>query len=248
MKKFIKVFLLILCLCPIVLLTACQSPSSYLITAKPSDSILGSVQGALTEQRTEGTGITLSAKENIAQTNPFICWVKDYKNVVSTEKSIYLTYNAETAGFYTAVFAENEPKNMRYACLSNILFDGTEFSSLSYEISTALMAAGSNEYSPFTSGDLTVGTELKTDCRSVLYFGGAVGGVGNEYKFNIKVNLTPVAGSETTITEYSFSITELLNSSKFNGTDKCVITHNISALDSTISLVFTKLSVNTYSN
>lgn len=246
MKKFLKVFLFIICLCPIVLLAACQSPSSYLITAKPSDSILGSVQGALTEQQTEGTGITLTAKENSPQTNPFICWVKDYKKVVSTEKSLNITYNSYTAGFYTAIFAEKEYKNMRYACLSNILFDGNEYSSVNYEISTALMAAGSNEYSEFTNGELTVGTEIKTDCTSVLYLGG--GGVNNEYKFNIKLNLTPITETETTIKEYTFSINELLKPEKFNGTDKCVITHEIPALNSSISLVFTKLSSTTFNN
>ena len=125
MKKFIKTFLIFLLLAPMLLLAACSDPSSYVITASPSDSLLGSVQGVSTEAMTEGTKITLVAKENTntATSNPFICWVKDQTKVVSTEKSLELTYNATTAGNYTALFSETDPQKMMYVSIGDISLD-----------------------------------------------------------------------------------------------------------------------------
>ena len=43
MKKSLKIFLTCLFLCPLLILTACQSPAQYSITTNPSDSSLGSI-------------------------------------------------------------------------------------------------------------------------------------------------------------------------------------------------------------
>ena len=121
MKKSLKIFLTCLFLCPLLILTACQSPAQYSITTNPSDSSLGSIPESSEinlNKKNEGTKITLSIKENYPETNPFICWIKDYKKVVSSEKNLDLTYNAENEGNYTAVFEETSLNKMMFSSLT----------------------------------------------------------------------------------------------------------------------------------
>ncbi len=243
MKKICRTLLLVLFIFPLLLLSACKSSGSYLISALPSDSSLGSISGVLTEQKQEGTKITLVAKETKPSTNPFICWIKDYKNVISTSSSLSLTYNAGSAGNYTAVYEEDSPNKMMYACLSKVSLNSDVYTSVAYDLNSTLLSSGSNDFSIFNSGNFTVGSEYKTDCKAVLYFGSA--GTNNDYKFSIKLRLATGPNSET---YYEEQIRELLNKNSFDSEGKCIIKQDITIHNTTVnlSLTFQKLTKSLY--
>ena len=129
MKKTTKILMGILCLCPLLLLTACDSTTYYTINVYWSDWNYGSVVGNYSDPRQlEGTTMTLIATENTstASTNPFICWIKNNNNVVSTNRELQLTYNSSTAGDYVAVFEETNPSGMTYMSLDNLVVEGLD--------------------------------------------------------------------------------------------------------------------------
>ena len=220
MKKYLKVILSSLCLGFACLFTACVSPAQYLITTNPSDSSLGSVIEASQvnlNTKAEGSRITLTAKENTT-TNPFICWIKDYKTVVAKDKQINLTYNAASAGNYTAVFSESTQNKMMFASLASVKFeidsDNDEgYTEVQYNIQYAILSTGSENYSTLTENHFNLqDTQVNTDNRSVLYFGK----VGANYEYALKVNVV-LKNQSGDLTDDNF---------EFNTIDKSVFDGN----------------------
>ncbi|MCI8555198.1 MAG: hypothetical protein HFI85_01305 [Clostridia bacterium] len=244
MKKSLKVFMSVLCLCPLLLLAGCEKPASYKITAMPSDSILGYVQGAYNnEQKTEGSKITLVARENSPETNPFICWVKDYKKVASTSKSLPLTYNKSTAGSYTAVYAENSHTQMMFATLSKVSFETEQYTTINYEILTTGGTSGSENSSSFAAGSFSASEEYKTDLDSILYFGN----VNTNYDFRLQVKLK-LLNSQNAETTYDIPLMPSINRASFDDTGTAVINLDIPVLYSSITLTFEKLNSTMYAS
>ena len=221
MKKNLKVFLLAILLCPILLLFACSSPAKYLITANPSDSNLGSVPISTDinfEEKDEGTKITLVAKEKHSDTNPFICWVKDAKEVVSNNKSLSLTYGEDTEGNYTAVFHETNVSSMSYASLSSLNFttENSDYKTINYTISYQLSSF--TDFIELNSGSFDVGEESKTNNFSVIYFGGA--GSEREFKFKFSLEIASQSGSTTT---FYGDVAGSIARNDFDSDGKCLI-------------------------
>ena len=239
MKKFIKIFLFVLVLCPVMILSACTSPPTYLITALPSDMHLGKVIGAYNnEQLAEGTNITLTAIESNSQTNPFICWVKDYKKVVSTEKELSLTYGQSSTGHYTAVFEESNLTNMMFASLNNISFNPEGYESVNWTVKYARTTSGSS-YNELETGSFAPG-EFATSNQSIIYFGSA----GSNYEYNITIELTLQTGDATT--DYTVNFRDLLSKNVFDETGSVTITEYIEFCNADISLKFQKLNTTLY--
>ncbi len=237
MKKNLKFFVLALCLCPLLLLSACTTPDKFMISAKPSDPTLGSVQGVKNTEIEEGNKITLTAKENKADTNPFICWIKDYKTIVSTDKNINLTYNASTAGHYTALFDEQNQAGMLFASLSEISFSPENYISAKYDITYSNVTSGSSDYFGYLSESYSTEPAVKTNTKSVLYFGGA--GTNNTYKFNVTITLQ---AGQTNERKYSFQVNDLLSKSSFDNDGKYVVTQYLEPFETEISFTFEKLN------
>ncbi len=243
MRKIFKFFMIVLCLCPVILLSACTSPAKFLITAGKSDNELGSIQGNLNNEMEEGTKITLLAKEHYPESNPFICWVKDYNKVASTKKSLTLSYNKNTAGHYTAVFAESL-SSMRFSSLSNIKFESENYVNGEFEIYSALTSTGSDNFTLFSSGKTEINEEFKTDNKNIIYLGEANSNSNyNEYKFKVKVKMT---NSQNIQNEYEFEINTLLNYKSFDSDGNCILKQSVNLLNTTLTLTFSKLSTLTF--
>ncbi len=247
MKKSIKMFLISLCLCPLLLLTACGTTSYYTITVSPSDSVLGSVLGTLSDStQVEGTTVTLTAKENSAQTNPFICWIKNNNTVVSTDTALTLTYNSETAGRYTALFDETNPNSMMYAAFDTITFEPiADVTEINFTLSYSRTASGNDVYTTLARGSLSTENTYTSDHTSVLYLG-SVGTISSyQYRFRLNITLVDSNGAETS---YSLTSQAILNNSSFNSTRDYEITIYDSNSDSDIVLSFVKLSKELFSS
>lgn len=241
MKKSIKMFLISLCLCPLLLLSACGTTTYYTITVSPSDSVLGSVLGTLSDTtQVEGTTMTLTAKENNAQTNPFVCWIKNNNTVVGTDSTLVLTYNSDTAGRYTALFAETNPSSMMYTALNTITFDpADDVTSINFSLSYSRTASGSDVYTTLASQTITTENTYTSDHTSVLYLGSAGTISSYQYRFSLQITTTDSTGRESS---YTLTSQTILSNSYFNGTSSCeiIIYDNIS--DSNIVLSFEKLN------
>lgn len=247
MKKFFKIFLSAILLCPTLLFFACTSPDQYQIKAYTSDSTLGSVPQAIEtnfKKKDEGTNITLTAKENYSATNPFICWVKDHKEVVSNNKTLNLTYNSKTEGEYTAVFHETKLSSMSYASLSSVKFtaNSDEYSTVKYTISC--LGDSFMEYTQFANGTLTIDEDNPTNNYSIIYFGDSEGTKEFRLKFNLE--LIEASGSVTTVSaDYNGVVTR----NDFDSEGNCVVSQNISGLLSNLGvfeITFSKLTKNTF--
>ena len=238
MKKKFK-YLFAICLCPL-LLTACTPPPSYVINANPSDLKLGSVKGVTLDEKEEGSQITLEAIENNSETNPFICWVKNGRNVVSTDKKLDLTYTASTAGSYTAVFEENDLKKMRYSTLTKIDCQPEGYSSVSFQLSVSAISSGTTNYSPFVEGSMSNGESFLSDNTPICYLGSSDG--VNVYKFQISFELE--VGDKTDKFIYIFINT--LSDALFNEQGICTITEHFDDLNTDITLTFNKLTYSIY--
>ena len=246
MKKFLKILLIILIICPVVTLAACKAKGSYLISALPSESSFGSIEGADNKtQHVEGTKISLVANEKNSTNNPFICWIKDYKKVVSTSKHLSLTYNKKNAGHYTAVFKENYKNKMAFVYFKSLDVEAEGYSSINYQLKYALISKGSDEFSDFANGSFTIGgeQEQQTDKETVLYMGNTR--ENNEYKFDITVVLTN-ASSETLELDLEFNT--LLNKTLFNedGNAKLTTTYTQENINTTFTLNFEKITYELY--
>ncbi len=241
MKKSIKTLLFILCLCPIILLSACGITSYYNITVSTSSSVLGSVLGTLNNTtQAEGTSMTLTAKENYPSTNSFVCWIKDNSSVVSTDLSINIVYNSQNEGKYTALFEETNPNSMMYMSLTNIVFQlPSNINSLIFDLSYSRTSSGSDMFITLENGTLTNENTYSSSHNKVLYLGGA--GSVNNYQYRLKLNITTidVNGTET---NYSLTSQELINNGYFNGQNLTSITIFDSVSNSDIILSFKKLN------
>ena len=256
MKKSLKMVLSGLFLCSALLLSACASPDEYLITAKSSDSILGSVVGASeinTNKKAEGTNITLIANQNYEE-NPFICWIKDYQTVVSNEKELNLTYNSLSAGNYTAVFAESSCDKMLFASLSEIEFEPNDelvnengYSIWEYQVEYSNSLFGVDNYYKLTDGTSNIGeSPISTDNRSTLYLGSA--GINNNFIIRVNLTLKNQSGDNSISTLYEFypsdnNTNNNLNKETFGNSSSKTIEKKYP--EGTLSLTFTKLDKTT---
>lgn len=241
MKKSIKMFVILLCLCPLLLLTSCGTTTYYTITVSPSDSVLGSVLGSLSNStQVEGTTMTLTAKENKPSTNPFICWIKNNNTVVSTDLTLPLTYNSKTAGRYTALFAETSSNSMMYTALDTISFEpASDVTSINFTLSYSRTASGSDVYTTLASQTLTAENTYISDHTSVLYLGSA-GTINNyQYRFRLELSTIDSTGRETL---YTLTSQTLLNNLYFNNEETCEVTIYDNISDSNIVLTFEKLN------
>lgn len=239
MKRTKKILLSAILLSPVLLLTACVPPPSYLITASTYGTNWGRILGAETEEKEENSKITLSAVELESETHPFVCWIKDYGTVYSTEKEIELIYNEEAQGHYTAVFHE-DASSMLFASLNSITIENAEYTNVTYTLNYSSNSSGSNNYSLFSEGEFEPASAYMTDNSSVLYFGP----IGNvvEYKFEILTTFSNPEGEEQTYTlKFSTKLEENLFS---NG--KCELTGSIENTDINIKLNFEKISYSMY--
>lgn len=239
MKKSKKFLLSALLLSPLITLTACVPPPSYLITASTYGSTWGHILGAQTEEKEENTKITMTAVELDEENHPFICWVKNYHKVCSTENALELTYNEETEGHYTAVFHENY-SSMMFASLSEITITNADYSSLKYSLRYSSNSSGSNNYSLFSEGEFDPSEAFKTDNSSVLYFGP----IGNvvEYKFEFDVTFANEEAEEETKT---IRITKKLDNNSFaNGL--CQLSGTLDNTEISVNLKFEKISYTMY--
>ena len=128
-------------------------------------------------KRDEGTVVTLHAKENKAETNPFICWIKDNSKIVGTEKELSLTYTASTEGNYTAIFHENQPSKMMFASLSKVSVlssDNSSYDNVEYSIKTGFAGLDINTMPDFATGEFSLSDRTQeSNNLSILYFGSA---------------------------------------------------------------------------
>lgn len=245
MKKNLKMLLAGIGLCSVALLSACTPPNKYLITAYPSDSTLGSVIEAssinLTE-KTEGTKLTLTAKENHEQSNPFICWIKDYKNIVSISKTLELTYNSQNQGNYTAVFSETNLSNMMFSAITEISYEAFDnsFSSVKYEIFYAETSSGSDNYISYETDSFAIDETHEIAPNAVLYFGSA--GADLKYKLQVKIELVSVGDSITTI---YYNLNDLVSKNMFDTSGKMQLSHSVTNYG-TLNLNLEKLNINMF--
>lgn len=236
MKKSKLLIISSLCLSPLLLLTACVPPQSFSITASSSDSTLGNVYGQYFEEMQEGTKVTLKAVPT--EDNTFVCWIKDNKQITSQESELNLSYNNETSGHYTAVFQETQISKMQYASLSGLDFEISGYSKVEFNVSTALVATGSDEYTDFVNGEYVAGQENSIDPSSVIYFGGA----GQNLTYTIKVQFK-LYDSQNTETTYEYLLNQKISQNTFNDKAGLIVCETISALnDATITFVFNKLT------
>lgn len=238
MKKSIKFMLLILLCCPLLAFAACTPPATYSITAVPSDSTLGRVDGAFNlEKLAEGTTINLSVIENKPSTNPFICWVKDNKTVVETSKNITLTYSQSKAGNYTAVFDETSNSKMQYSSFSSISLDIEGFSFINYTLEYARTNSGSSDFTELEKSSFNNGQTYQTENKNLLYFGKA----GENYEYKLRINFELITSADAT-TEFSYSFNTLINNKSFDNNGSFTIIEELDYYNTPITLTFNKLN------
>lgn len=236
MKFSKKIAMLSICLTPLVLLTACVPPTSYLITASSSDTSLGFVQGYNRNAMPEGEKVTLVA--NATSESPFACWVKDDYKVVSNENSLKLTYTASNEGHYTAVFEEKDFSKMAYCTISEFDFSPSGFIHVEYSLKLAKLknSSGSSDFYEFMSGRYDTNGKITYKPETVLYFGGA----GDNYVYLIKLNLTLFSSSGSNSIEYQMNTRVGIDS--FDSDGNLLIKENIEEVATDISITIKKLN------
>lgn len=236
MKKSVKILLSLLCLCPIVMLTACGDSTYYVINVSSSDDTIGTFSNNRSNnpRQLEGTSITLTAIEKNLDENPFICWVKDNNTVVSTESQLQMTYSSQTAGNYTAVFEES-PSGMMYTAVDYLNINNSSYNGASFTLYYS--NRGSDIYVELESGSFSSEGEYLSSHMAVLYLGGA--GTMANYQYNFKIDITL---AEETISLESQAI---LSNNSFNGTSTTLINFNNDNIE--ISMSLEKLNNSLYS-
>ncbi len=136
MKKSKCLILSILFILPIMLFSGCEDPKYFSVTSRSSNAELGSVSGG-NNSWIDGTNITLVATARNPETNPFICWIKDYVSIYTFDSTFSLTVSESTQGNYTAVFEENSASSMSYALMTNLSYLSTDYSSIEYTMTYA---------------------------------------------------------------------------------------------------------------
>lgn len=240
MKKSKKILLACSVLSPILLLSACTTPPSHLITASPSENLWGSISGITNTEMQEGTRAKMTAVEFDGQNHPFVCWIKGNSKIFSTDKSVNLEYNDATAGHYTALF-DDQPTGMRYSAITAITFSSSEYTNIDFSLNYSSSISGSNNYFYYTQGSTEQSLTYETDKQTVLYFGSLSDSI--EYKFEIKLTLTDVYGS---LKNHTLKFTEKLKAASFGNSAEYAISDTIGEENITITLDFEKLSFNMY--
>ena len=243
MKKFVRICLFLILLLPISFLSACGQVKYFIITANPSDSLLGSIDGIQDGALSEGSKVTLVAKEKRAETNPFICWVYNDNKIVSQEKSYTVTYKDSTQGNYTAVFSELNPQQMMYASITNISADlPDDIESLNVTLKSARNESGTTNYTNILSGSIQKDTPIETDKTNVVCFRDENGTYTYSFQMEIIINYSD--GSQ--LTPYNFTFTNSINKELFENN----LTYTLTAKDNTskaeISVTFEKLSTSLF--
>lgn len=244
MKKSVKILLSILCLCPVLLLTACGESNYYTINVGTSEQKFGYIISNYTDPRQfEGTTMTLTAIEKDQTNNPFICWIKDNNTVVSTDEVLTLTYNSSTAGDYVALFEETKPSGMIYMTLDNFAITGLDsYSNVTFSLSYSTINNISSN-TTFESGSLSEIGEFTSNNRNVLYLGKP--GETDTYQYQFKISLTiPTIDGNVTNT-YTSTSGQYLNNDSFD--DAMTTSINIVGDDGVnIVLNFEKLNQNMF--
>lgn len=233
MKK-INIFALgFVCLLSCLFMSACTIKEKFLITAS-WDTMLGSITGFDNSQsKTEGTTITLKAT---AKANAeFVCWIKDYEEIVagnaSESSSLTLTYGSDTAGNYTALFREKDNyQSMQYAKLTKIELQEA-VSQIEIRWSTEITSQDNKnmvvKQNPSISNNV--------DTKRVMY----LGGLGQDLSYNISGNVSITSGSETTHNPITFEFN--LTKSTFEGNSSNVIIQGSYGNNKIVKLTFEKL-------
>lgn len=250
-KRYLFVFALVLCLLPSFALFACTQTTYHLITALPSDSLFGQVEGMDNfNEKVAGTKITLTAIEKNETNNPFVCWIKDNKEIVGTERSLSLTYGQETEGDYTALFKENDQDKMLYSKFDSASVDTKGISTSVYSISSIVVQLqwsridiAESENPPEIEINFASSGSSQTlkdfDDKDVFYFGSL--GQSVEYKFKGKVIIVGKnrQGQETT-DEFNLTFQNNLSKSlSFNG-GKCILNGSFAGKSKNINITFVK--------
>ena len=235
MKKSKIATIFSLCLTPMLLLTACVAPPNYKITATSSDIQLGYVQGFDKDAMPEGNQVTLHAVST--SDSPFLCWIKDDKTIVSNKEKLTLTYNQENQGYYTALFEEKNISAMMYASLYDFEFSPQNCVKIEYELKTAILTSGSNDYYNFISSSYAVGDDYINKSPNVIYFGGA----GDEYVYLLKVAFK-LYDAQNAETSYEYQVETKVNKNAFDENGIFTITENVSALETNLTVKFKKLT------
>lgn len=245
MKKLKKI-LMIVFLMPILLLASCSDPSSFVITASPSDRILGTVRGAIDGAVTEGNKVTLTAYENAntANTNPFLCWIQNQSFVVSTDRSIELTYNAQSAGNYTALFAEQDLSKMMYAAPSTIEINSQlEVQTINFSLQYA-RSTSSSDFHNLISSSFANGTPFQSDYKNVLYLGNAL----SSYSYIIRLEISLVYNDGSTSSPYIVEFDNEVIRNSFDSSGNLAISEYDTVTASTVTVTFTKLHTSLFAN
>ena len=175
MKKSKFLFLFALLLVPLMLFTACDELSYYRIAVNSNDSTLGGISPSGASNFKGGAQVKLKATPNpsTASTNPFVCWVKDNKEIISLDSETAITVSADTEGEYTALFEKTDRQNLMYFALREIEFefDSEAYSSFDYEI--AYKTSTNSQEVEFMSGNSTSSTanfvfDVKTPVISIF--------------------------------------------------------------------------------
>lgn len=244
---------LLFCLIPCIGMFACTTKLNYLITALPSDSLLGTIEGADNQsEKIEGTTLTLKAKAK--GTSQFVCWVKDNEKIVDGKKdepsTLNLVYGKDTAGSYTAVFRKSETdfSSMLYTKIKSIGIDNftqseiTEGIQINAQIEWARLDMGSTNFDKsYTFENLTTGETLSaTSNYDVFYFGKL--GQNLEYSFQGKIIVSGYDSNNTLTTQtYSINFSQnLTKNSEFNENGQFVLTGTFNN-NAQVSLLISKL-------
>lgn len=238
MKKLIKILLSFLCLCPLLLLTACSASTYYVINVSSSDDYIGTFSNNRNNnpRQLEGTSITLTAIEK-SPSNPFICWIKDNKTVISTNSKLQMKYSGQTAGNYTAVFEET-PSGMMYTALDNLRINNSNYYGTNFALYYSNTISGNDMYVELERGSIGSDGTFNSSHTSVLYLGSV--GTINSFQYKFKIEFTASDGNMQ-----FFETTAVLSNSTFNNTNTASVTITDSS-SSDITLNFEKLSKNMY--
>lgn len=191
--KRTKLLLCSLILLPIMLIAGCGSPKQYSITTKSSNALLGSASGGSTSTFIEGTDVKLIATPKTGI--EFLCWIKDYQKVTSTESTTTIKVNANTTGNYTALFQEESHRSMIYIGLSEISYEGDgDYSKIDYSV----------RYAPANNTEAFAVLESGSSETNVIdAFSGSVFRIFENsnyisYIFDVTLTITNRAGTSST--------------------------------------------------
>lgn len=236
MKKIGKIAFASLMIVPAITLFACSTPKNYTLTTYSSNELLGIANGGSLKSAVEGTTFNLEATVKPNENTQFLCWVKDYNKVYSTESKVEVVLKAETAGRYTAIFEEPEIASMMYATATTLNYKAENVSSIEYEISYAYDTSSTN-FNSLSKGSFegALGQNIFTD--NVFYLGNA----GSFYKFIFKVSIQAKMTSGEIINE-QIQFSQLAENTAFDKTTGNLVLQSTSERGVEVELQLSKLS------